>query len=82
MKKQISKSAAYLNAEKAQGLNGVYNLLDAAQKRYAKHLVSFYGWPVRNALQQAYIFGYDAWAYDYHTRYVVKEIRPASYFGF
>ena len=65
-----------------RGLSGVLVLLSKARKRYARYLVERYGYPVRLAIQHAYIFGFDAWPYDYRTDTCVREERSARSFGF
>lgn len=67
---------------KAGNLNGRWNLLTKRRKAYARYLVSAYGYPVRVAIQQVYIFGFQDWPYDYRNSECVKERMPASAFGF
>ena len=63
-------------------LGGVWELLSKARKRYARYLVERYGYPVRLAIQHAYVFGFDAWPYDYRADTCVREERSARSFGF
>lgn len=77
--KTTTRAGRYL---KAGNINNVWNMCSKAQKRYAAHLVSDYGYPVRIALQTAYIHGYDVFQYDYRAQSPVREQRKASYYGF
>lgn len=50
-----------------------WQLLTTWRKAYASHLVSDYRTPVRIAIQRAYIFGFDAYAYDYRSGETVRD---------
>lgn len=75
----ISRAANYV---KAGTLVRCWGLLNKAQKRYARHLVSKYAYPVQMAIQRVYIFGYDPRPFDYRKQECVTEDVPASAFGF
>lgn len=77
--KTTTRAFKYL---KAGNLNNRWNMLSKVRKRYANYLVKQYGYPVVIAIQQAYIFGYDAWPYDYHSRECVHESCTRGSFGF
>ena len=78
---KIKRIINYMQAENENGLPGAFALLDDTRKRYAKYLVARYRYPVRIALQTAYINGYDIWPYDYRTRGLVHEGTPREAFG-
>lgn len=62
--KTTTRAFRYLKA--AQGphsLSESWKLLSKPRRRYARYLVERYGYPVKLAIQQAYIFGFDAWPY-------------------
>ncbi len=71
----------YIRADKAGGLNACYNLLSKTRKKYVRYLVARYGYPVRIAVQRAYIFGFDAWPYDYRAGHIEHETMAREYFG-
>lgn len=77
--KNITRTGKYL---KARTLVNQWALCSKARKAYAKHLVTDYGWPVKMAVQHAYIFGYDKWTFDYRSNCAVVDSRSASSFGF
>lgn len=67
--------------DRANTLNEKWNLLSKARKRYARHLVERWGWPVETAAQQAYIFGFSPWSYDRRAKRAVREDVTAKVFG-
>lgn len=67
---------------KAKTLDDKWALLSRADKRYASHLVRDLGWPVRIAIEHAYIIGFDCWTYDFRLRKSVRETCKASRFGY
>lgn len=80
--KTTTRAFRYLKA--AQGphsLSESWKLLSKPRRRYARYLVERYGYPVKLAIQQAYIFGFDAWPYDYRAGRSVREERTAKDFG-
>lgn len=76
----ITRMAKYL---KAKTTADRWALLSKPRRRYARHLVEDYGYAVAIAIQTAYIFGYQAWQYDYRAGgALVREGRTAASFGF
>lgn len=64
------------------GLQRAWALLSKPRKRYARYLVERYAYPVRIALQTAYINGFDRWPYDYRIRKCVLDETDPKTFGF
>ena len=62
-------------------LNEKWGLLCKWRKRYARYLVEKYAYPVNVAIERAYIFGFDSWAYDYRAGKPVRETRSRRSFG-
>lgn len=58
-----------------------FSLLNAKEKGYASYLVRRYGYPVSIAIQRAYVFGFDAFPYDYRTGRATTEALTAADFG-
>lgn len=52
--RRINRMAKYV---KAETLPEKWSLMSKARRRYASHLVRDCGYPIRIAIQQAYIFG-------------------------
>lgn len=59
-----------------------WGMLSKPRKRYASYLVKRYGYPVRFAIQQSYIHGFDSWPYDYREHHMVRETAEPKQFGF
>lgn len=66
----------------ARTLPRKWALLSKSEKAYARYLVEHYGYPVREAMQQAYLTGFYPWSFDYRIGKSVRETRTASSFGF
>ena len=58
-----------------------FSLLSKKEKAYAAYLIRRYGYPVNIAIQRAYVFGFDAFPYDYRTNHATTETLAAADFG-
>lgn len=76
-----SRAKKMMRYVKAKTLADKFNLLDETRKKYVRYLVSKYGYTVKIAIQQAYLFGFDVWPYDNRTKRPTRETIDASYFG-
>lgn len=63
-----TRALKYVQAMQAGGLPKAWEGLSRPRKAYAAQLVEFFGWPVRMAVQHAYIFPYSECPYNYRTR--------------
>ena len=74
---RLEKAARYIAAG---NLNGTYRLLNPSEKKYTRYLVTRYAYPVKLAIQTAYIIGFDKWPYDYRAGVAVREDRARGEF--
>ena len=68
---QYRRALAYV---RARTLAERWDLLSSDERSEAARLVRQYGYPVELAMQQAYLFGRSAWAYDYRTKQNVLDV--------
>ena len=68
-----TRAARYLEAG---SMPAQWALLSSPRRAYAAHLVRDYGTPVRIAIEHAYIFGFDPYAYDYRAGKSVRDQWP------
>ena len=68
--KPSTRTIKYL---KARTLVKQWALLSKPRKKYAAHLVRRYAYPVRLAVQQAYIWGYNPYPYDHRAKAATTE---------
>ena len=71
----------YGKALRDGGLPAVWGIMSKPRRRYAAHLVREYGYPVRQALSRAYVFGFDAFPYDFRSGRACEERLTAKSFG-
>lgn len=70
-----------LNLCRQKSLAERFSLLNAEEKKYVSYLIKRYGYPVNIAIQRAYVFGFDAFPYDYRTGRATTETLTAANFG-
>lgn len=75
--KAVDRASKYIGAK---DLADRWGLLCKWEKRYVKHLVKTYGYPVSIAIQHAFIFGWDKFPYDYRSGKPVVETTPKKRF--
>lgn len=80
--KTAAREVRFLKAlSGVHGLSESWKQLSKPRRRYVRYLVEQYGYRVRVATQQAYLFGFDAWPYDYRAGRSVREERTPKDFG-
>lgn len=77
--KASTRTIKYIRARK---LTDKWALLSKGCKRYVAYLVKTYGYPVKVAIQQAYLFGFTSFPYDYRTGVCLVEPLSPTTFGF
>lgn len=80
MKTCITKANTYAFF-RPQGLQAVWCHLSKGERRYARHLVESYGYRADIAIQQAYIFGFDPYPFNYRKDRMETETMTREQFG-
>lgn len=64
----MKRSTREIKFMQARTLKNQWALLSKPRRQYAHYLVDRYAYPVRFAIEYAYIWGYDPYPYDHRAK--------------
>lgn len=77
----MKRSTREIKFMQARTLKNQWALLSKPRRKYAHYLVDRYAYPVRFAIETAYVFGFVSFPYDYRAKRATTESRTAKSFG-